>query len=201
LDRQTSDPFQRLVTALKRLPGVGEKNAIRLAHHLMKEPPGTARELADAIVCLTELSRPCSLCFAPSLSEKCRLCSDPRRDAATVCVVENVPDILAIERSGNYQGLYHVLGGVLSPLDGIGPEKLRIAELRDRVERGGISEVILAVNPSTEGETTNAYISDLLRDLDAKITRIALGIPVGGELEYSDKMTVAHAMSGRRKIS
>jgi recombination protein RecR len=194
------DPVQRLVAVLKRLPGVGEKGAIRIAHHLMTNPAPGGVELAAAITDLTERARPCTVCFAPALSERCSLCSDPRRDPATVCVVEKIPDLLAIEKTVEYRGLYHVLGGVLSPLDGVEPEDLRLADLVRRVRAGGISEVIIATNPSTEGETTAALIADMLSGAGVKLTRIASGIPMGGELEYADRLTVSRAISGRRDL-
>jgi recombination protein RecR len=194
------DPVQRLVNALKRLPGVGEKNAVRIAFHLMKNPSPAGRELAEAVTDLTDRSRPCELCFAPSLAERCRLCSDPARDATLLCVVEKVPDMLAIERTGEFKGLYHVLGGALSPLDGVGPDDLRLKELNDRVRSGGIREVIVATNPSSEGETTASYIADMLRDSGVAISRIASGIPMGGEIEYVDRLTISRALSGRRGL-
>jgi recombination protein RecR len=194
------DPVQRLVLALKRLPGVGEKNAVRIAFYLMQEAPAKGRELAEAVTGLVERSRPCALCGAPALEERCALCADPRRDASLLCVVEKFPDMLAIEKTGEFRGLYHVLGGALAPLDGVGPERLRLGALGERVAAGGVREVILATNPSTEGEATAAYVADMLATAGVAVTRIASGIPMGGELEYADRLTVSRALAGRREM-
>jgi recombination protein RecR len=194
------DPVLRLVDAFRKLPGVGEKSAIRIAFHLMKDTPQKGRELADAIVDLVEKSRPCGVCGAPSLDERCPLCADPRRDQSTVCVVEKFPDMLAIEKTGEFRGLYHILGGALSPLDGVGPDQIRLAELKGRVAAGGIREVIVATNTGTEGEATAACIADALKGAAVTLTRIASGIPMGGEIEYADKLTVSRALAGRREM-
>ena len=194
------DPVQRLVNALRKLPGVGEKNAIRIAFHLMNSDPQKGRELAGAITDLVEKARPCAVCGAPALDERCAICADPRRDAALICVVERFPDMLAIERTAEYRGLYHILGGALAPLDGVGPDQLRLGGLKSRVAAGGVREVIIATNPSTEGESTAACVADLLAGAGVALTRIATGIPSGGELEYADKLTVSRALSGRREM-
>ncbi|MBI5528476.1 MAG: recombination protein RecR [Deltaproteobacteria bacterium] len=194
------DPIQRLVRALKTLPGVGEKNAIRIAHHVMTGTREAGLELSGALADLVERARPCETCGVPSLGARCATCTDPRRDAGIVCVVEKFPDMLAIERSGEYRGLYHVLGGVLSPLDGVGPAELRLAALKARVKAGGVREVLIATNPTTEGEATAAYIADMLSASGVPLTRIASGIPMGGDIEYADRHTVARALRGRHAI-
>jgi recombination protein RecR len=194
------DPIQRLVRALKKLPGVGEKNAVRIVHHVMTGPREHGLDLSDALRDLVERARPCETCGVPSLSARCETCSDPRRDAGIVCVVEKFPDMLAIERSGEFRGLYHVLGGVLSPLDGVGPADLRLAALKGRVEAGGVREILVATNPTTEGEATAAFIADMLSTTGVQVTRIASGIPMGGDIEYADRHTVARALRGRRAL-
>lgn len=194
------DPLQRLVNALKKLPGIGEKGAIRIAHHVLSSPKADGMELSGALADLIGRSSPCADCGIPAIGGRCGTCSDPRRDASTICVVEKFPDMLAIERSGEYRGLYHLLGGALSPLDGIGPEKLRLAELKSRVGAGGVREVLLATNPTTEGEATASFIADMLSESGVKLTRIASGIPMGGDIEYADRQTVARALKGRQPV-
>jgi recombination protein RecR len=189
-----------LTSELARLPGIGRKTALRLTYHLLKQPPEQSRRLADALQTLSEKVRPCSRCFNLTEEELCAICRDPRRDAALICVVEDAADIGAIERAGEYRGQYHVLGGRLSPLDGVTPDDLTIPQLIDRVERGEVREVILATNPSLEGEATALYVQRQLSRFPLSITRIARGLPVGGDLEYADGVTIAQALSARRAM-
>lgn len=193
-------PIARLVEELSKLPGVGPKTAQRLAFHLLKVPPEDARSLADAIVEAREKVTFCALCFNFAQGELCEYCADGRRDPSLVCVVERPQDIVAVERTGEYRGLYHVLGGAISPIDGIGPEELKIRELLNRVRGEGVSEVIVATNPRVEGEATALYLSDLLRPLGVRVTRIASGLPVGGDLEYADEVTLGRALRGRHDL-
>lgn len=190
------------VTAeLARLPGIGRKTATRLTYFLLKQPRATLARLSDAILALSTRVSACSACGNWSDSDPCPICGDPRRDASTVCVVEEASDIGAIERSGEYRGVYHVLGGHISPLDGVGPDDLRIDGLRKRVANGGaIREVILATNASMEGEVTATHLRGVLQPLDVKVSRIALGLPVGGDLEYADGLTIARALAARRDM-
>ena len=190
-----------LASELARLPGIGRKTALRLTYHLLKQPPDQSRRLAQALSTLTERVRPCSRCFNLTEEELCVICRDPRRDAAVVCAVEESSDIGAIERAGEYRGLYHVLGGRLSPLDGVGPEDLTIPQLVARVEGGGVKEVIIATNPSLEGEATALYLQRQLAPHGPTITRIARGLPVGGDLEYADGVTIAQALAARREMA
>jgi recombination protein RecR len=194
------DPIQRLVQRLARLPGIGEKTATRLAFHLLRGPEGHVRELAQALLEVRERIRLCGVCFHFTELDPCAVCSDARRDAATVCVVAHPSDLLAVDRAGHYRGRYHVLHGVLSPLDGIGPDDLRIADLVRRVGAEAISEVILATSPNVEGEATAMYLAKLLKPLGVKVTRIASGVPIGGDLEYVDQVTLARALDGRREV-
>jgi recombination protein RecR len=189
-----------LTGELARLPGIGRKTALRLTYHLLKQPPEQSRRLADALRTLSDKVRPCSRCFNLTEDELCVLCCDPRRDAALICVVEEAADIGAIERAGEYRGQYHVLGGRLSPLDGVTPDELTILQLVRRIEGGGIREVILATNPSLEGEATALYVQRQLTTFPLSITRIARGLPVGGDLEYADGVTIAQALSARRAM-
>ncbi|MHB1847356.1 MAG: recombination mediator RecR [Deltaproteobacteria bacterium] len=195
-------PIQRLVAELSKLPGIGEKTALRLAFHVLRAEDGYAASLAEALRAAVEQVRLCSRCCSLTESDPCPLCADPRRDGSQVCVVEGVADLLAVERTREYRGRYHVLHGVLSPLDGVGPEQLRIKELLARVggAAGGFQEIILATNPDVEGEATALYLSRLLRPLGVRVTRIAQGMPMGGDLEYADQATLARAMSGRREV-
>ena len=194
--------IEELSCELAKLPGIGRKTATRLTYFLLKQPPDTVNRLAAAIKAVSTLVKSCSLCGNLSESDPCPICVDPRRDQALVCVVEEASDIGAIERTGEYRGLYHVLGGHLSPLDGIGPDDLRIEGLQTRVANGSqVREVILATNPSMEGEVTATYVRGVLDDSGVQITRIALGLPVGGDLEYADGVTVAQALTARREIS
>jgi len=191
-----------LTREFSRLPGVGARTAGRLVHHLLKGPRSDAIRLADAIRTVTERVRPCERCGTFTETSVCSVCTDPARDRALVCVVEGAFEVQSIERTGRYRGVYHVLGGRLSPLDGIGPEALNIAPLVDRVRAGdeGIREVILATNPSVEGEATAVYLEGMLRPLGVRVTRLARGIPVGSDLEYVDGSTIAEALSGRREM-
>lgn len=195
-------PVARLVQALARLPGIGEKTATRLAYHILRGSPEEARALAQSIAEVKSQLRLCSRCCDFTASELCPLCADPRRDEALLCVVGEPQDVLAIERAGGYRGRYHVLHGVLSPLDGVGPDDLRIAELVRRCAEPGsaVREVILATNPSVEGETTAVYLAKLLKPLGMRTTRIATGVPLGGELEYADRFTLARAIDARRDM-
>jgi recombination protein RecR len=189
-----------LATELAKLPGIGRKTALRLTYHLLKQPAEHSRRLADALVTLSEKVRPCARCFNLTESELCVICRDPRRDASIICVVEESADIGAIERSGEFRGLYHVLGGRLSPLDGVGPEDLQIESLVARVAAQDIQEVILATNPSLEGEATALYVQRQLGERELTVSRIARGLPVGGDLEYADGVTIAQALAARRAM-
>lgn len=187
---------------LAQLPGIGRKTAQRLTFHLLKEPPEVAGRLADAIRRVREQVQACGTCGNLSDTDPCGICADPRRDATLLCVVEESGDLTAIERAGQFRGRYHVLGGRLSPLDGMGPEALQIDQLLARVSNGaGVREVIVATNPSMEGEVTATYLQQLLRSTGVKVTRIARGLPVGGDLEYADGVTIAQALAARREMS
>jgi len=189
-----------LVEELSKLPGVGPKTAQRLAFHLLKVPPEEARSLAQAIVEASEKISYCRRCFNFAEGDLCEYCADARRDPTLVCVVERPQDIVAVERTGEFRGLYHVLGGAISPIDGIGPEELRIRELLDRVRRDEVREVIVATNPRVEGEATAMYLANLLKPLGVRATRIASGLPVGGDLEYADEVTLGRALKGRHEL-
>jgi recombination protein RecR len=187
-----------LVTELARLPTIGRKSALRLTYHLLKQPPEQSRRLADALRTLAEQVHPCEECFNLTEASRCALCTDPRRDRTVVCVVEEASDIPVIERTGEYRGLYHVLGGRLAPLDGIGPDDLTVAQLVQRVGALGIREVIVATNPKLEGEATALYLQEQLRTAGVTVSRLARGLPMGGDLEYADGVTIAQALSARR---
>ena len=201
-----ADPIKRLVQELARLPGVGEKTATRLAFHLLRGPKQQARELAQALLDVTDKIRLCSSCMTMTESDPCQTCSDPRRDSAAICVVASPADAIAIDRGGAFRGRYHVLHGMLSPLEGIGPDDLRIAELLRRLGPTSdavavaVSEVIIATSPSVEGEATAMYLARLIKPLGVKVSRIATGLPVGGELEYTDQATIARALSNRATL-
>ncbi len=195
----SSDPIKRLVHAFTRLPGIGEKSATRLAFHVLDADDLVARELAEALLEIKQRIRLCSVCCNLTEADPCRFCADPRRDAAIICVVESVPGLMAIERTGEYRGRYHVLHGVLAPLDGIGPDELHLRELIARL-RGEVEEVIVATNPSVEGEATALYIHRLAAPLGVRVTRIASGVPIGSDLEYADQVTLSRALEGRRQI-
>ena len=193
-------PIQDLVDELNRLPGIGPKSAQRLAFHIVKTQAQDARRLADAIIQAKERVRFCRECFGVSEGELCRLCSDPGRDRTIVCVVEEPKDISAVEKAGVIKGRYHVLGGAISPMQGVGPDDLRVRELLDRVGRNGVREVILATNPNLEGNATAMYVAGLLKPLNVRVTRLASGLPVGGDLEYADEVTLGQALEGRRDM-
>ena len=193
--------IDELASELARLPGIGRKTALRLTYHLLKQPKAQSRRLADALVGLTERVRQCEVCFNLTEAPRCGICSDPRRDGNTICAVEEAADIGAIERAAEFRGVYHVLGGRISPLDGVGPGDLTIAALVDRVRLGAVSEVILATNPSMEGEATAIHLQRQLLPTGVRITRIARGLPVGGDLEYADSVTIAQALSARREMA
>jgi recombination protein RecR len=193
-------PIGRLVAELAKLPGVGEKTAARLTFHILRAPAEDATALAAAITDLRTKIRLCSRCCDFTEEDPCDICRDQRRAAGLLCVVAHPQDVIAIERTGGYRGRYHVLHGVLSPLDGIGPEDLRIAELVRRCGEGDLREVIVATNPSVEGETTAIYLAKLIRPLGVRVSRIATGVPMGGELEYADRLTLARAIDGRREL-
>lgn len=194
-----SSSVERLVTEFGKLPGIGRKTAQRLTFYLMKMERERAQDLADAIVAMKEHVRYCSVCFNMTDQDPCPICSDPKRERTIICVVEEPSDVLALERTGAFSGLYHVLGGVLSPLDGIGPDDLRIRELLHRI-RDGVGEVILANNPSVEGEATALYLVKLIKPLDVKVSQMARGLPMGGDLEWADALTLTRAMEGRREM-
>ncbi len=193
-------PLRRLIAGLSKLPGVGEKTATRLALHMLKMPPEALRELGDAIAVLPEAVLRCSGCFNIADRDPCAICADPSRRDDLLCVVESPTDLVPIEKSGEYRGRYHVLGGAISPIDGVMPENLRIGELLERLSRGGIEEVILATNLTAEGEATAAYLADAIRERKVRVTRIAYGMPVGSDLEYTDEITVGRAIKGRRDV-
>jgi recombination protein RecR len=196
-----ADPISRLIRELAKLPGIGEKTASRLAFHVLRAPGEYARDLAQALVEVKEKIRLCSVCMNLTEQDPCSLCADARRDASLIAVVATPPDLYAIERTGGYRGRYHVLHGVLSPLEGVGPDDLRIRELLTRLSGSDVREVILATSPNVEGEATAMYLAKVLRPLGIKTTRIASGLAVGGELEYADGVTIARALEGRREIS
>jgi recombination protein RecR len=197
---RTSPPIERLVGALKRLPGIGEKSATRLAFFLLGAPAGLVEELADAISRLKQEIVLCEQCFDLTDTSPCAICRDPQRDGGLICVVEEPADLAAIERSRRFRGRYHVLGGALAPIDGVGPDELRIAELEERVRGGGVAEVILATNPNAEGDATAHYVSERLRPTGVRLTRIAYGMPLGGDLEYADHVTVGLSLENRRAL-
>lgn len=194
-----ADPLQRLIGELARLPGIGPKTAARLAHHLLKVPAAQARELAAAIVEVKEKLFHCSRCHAITAREPCDICADPRRDRARICVVEEPYNIAPIERTGEYHGLYHVLLGALAPQRGVGPDELAIGSLMTRLD--GVEEVVLATNPSVEGEATALYLARLLRGRVPHLTRLAFGLPVGGDIEYADEVTLGRSLAGRRELT
>ncbi|HEY5995494.1 MAG TPA: recombination mediator RecR [Candidatus Deferrimicrobiaceae bacterium] len=194
-------PLRRLITLLSRLPGIGEKSATRLALFLLRMPQSFTRELGEAIASLSTAVIRCSRCFNIADEDPCALCTDSTRRNDQICVVEGPTDIIPIEKSGAYQGRYHVLGGAISPIDGVMPEHLHVRELLDRLAQGEVAEVILATNLTSEGEATAAYLGSALKDLPISVSRIAYGMPVGSDLEYTDEVTVGRAIKGRREIS
>lgn len=189
-----------LASELAKLPGIGRKTALRLTYHLLKQPAEQSRRLAEALTAVSERVHPCTRCFNLTEGELCAICADARRDPTVICVVEEASDIGAIERAGEFRGLYHVLGGRLSPLDGIGPESLHVEDLVRRVATNQIREIILATNPSLEGEATALYVQRQLASRDVVVSRIARGLPVGGDLEYADGVTIAQALAARRTM-
>jgi recombination protein RecR len=196
-------PIQNLITALSRLPGIGPKTASRLAFFLLSAPDDLSRDLAEALQTLKTGTGRCSVCFNITTAEReeCEICASPDREAGLICVVEEPLDVLALERTAGYQGRYHVLHGALSPIEGITPEDLKIKELLERVRSGGVQEVILATNPSMEGDSTALYLNQRLAPMGVRITRLARGLPVGGDLEYADQSTLLRALSGRQDMS
>ena len=196
----TIEPIVRLTTQLSRLPGIGQKTAQRLAYHILDVPLAQAQELAAAILAAREKVTDCPICGTYTDVSPCGICADTSRDGSVLCVVCDAKDVVAMERTREFHGKYHVLHGVLSPVDGVGPNDIRINELVERVKAGGVKEVILATNPDVEGEATASYIARLLKPMGVNCTRIAHGIPIGGNLEYTDEVTLAKAMEGRRQL-
>jgi recombination protein RecR len=200
-------PIQDLIDELARLPGIGPKSAQRVAFHLLKVPANDVRRLADALVEAKEKVRLCRICFNLSDGDLCGYCADPRRDGSIICVVQEPPDVIALEKTREFRGLYHVLQGSISPIEGIGPEDLRVAELLERIRGTGlpdetrVQEIILATNPNIEGEATAMYLARLLTPIGLRVTRLASGLPVGGDLEYADEVTLGRAIEGRRAVS
>ena len=193
--------LEDLIDNLCRLPGIGKKSAARLAYHILKQEPPYAHRLADSLYKLHDSIKPCPVCGAFTDQDVCSICSDPGRDGSCICVVEQPQDVYTLMSMGEYRGLFHVLGGVIAPLEGIGPEQLRIVSLVKRIGNGtAVKEVILATNPTIEGDTTALYIQKVLRDLPVEVTRLASGLPVGGDLEYTDKLTLMRSFKGRIKI-
>lgn len=193
-------PIARLLEELERLPGIGPKSAQRLAYHILRGDAEAASRLAGAIVEVKRSIHFCERCFNFAENDLCEICADPTRDRALICVVEEPRDVVAIERTGEFRGTYHVLQGAISPMDGIGPEQLRVRELIDRLGAGGVAEIILATDPNVEGETTALYIARLAKPLGLRVTRIASGLPVGGDLEYADEVTLGRALEARREM-
>ncbi|MCI1645470.1 MAG: recombination mediator RecR [Olsenella sp.] len=192
--------LQRLLDELGRLPGIGPKSAQRIAYYLLETDAEEARRLATAILEVKEQVHFCPICFSYATRDTCDVCSDASRDRTTICVVSEPRDVSAIERTGSYHGLYHVLGGVISPMDKIGPEQLHVKELLARLASGEVQEVILATNPDVEGETTATYLSRIIRPLGVRVSRLASGLPVGGDLEYADEVTLGRAIEARREV-
>jgi recombination protein RecR len=194
-------PVARLIQEFHKLPGVGPKSAQRLTYYLLRAPQEEAQALAQAILEVKEKIAFCTICENVTDTDPCLICADSQRDRSIICVVEEPLDILALERSGSYHGLYHVLHGVISPMDGVGPEDLKVEELLGRLKGGGVSEVILATNPNLEGEATAMYLNRLLRPLGLRVTRLARGLPTGADLEYADDLTLARALEGRQEVT
>jgi recombination protein RecR len=193
-------PVSRLIEELTRLPGIGEKTAMRLVFHLLRTERHHVDALAAALAGLRDGTRLCSTCFGLTDTDPCRLCDDSQRSSEVICVVEEPADLAAVERSGQFKGRYHVLHGALAPLDGVGPEELRVKELLHRLGNGHVAEIILATNPTVEGEATALYLAKLIKPLGIRVTRIAHGIPVGGDVEYADTVTLSRALEGRREM-
>ncbi|MDZ7346428.1 MAG: recombination mediator RecR [candidate division KSB1 bacterium] len=196
--KYSSEAVERAIQELSRLPGIGRKTAQRLVFYLLKQPEAQVQQLAEALIELKKKVIHCSICFNITESDPCSICTGGKRDRSMICVVEEANDVLALEKTGGYNGLYHVLGGSLSPLDGIGPDDLRIKELLARIDET-VKEVILATNPDTDGEATALYLARLLKPMNVRVSRIARGIPVGADLEYADEITLTRAIEGRRE--
>ncbi|HNV10453.1 MAG TPA: recombination mediator RecR [Propionibacteriaceae bacterium] len=194
-------PIQDLIDELGHLPGIGPKSAQRLAFHILEAPLEDVLRLAETLKTVKEKVRFCEVCFNVSQEERCRVCRDPRRDPTAICVVEESKDVIAVERTREFRGLYHVLGGAISPMDGIGPGELHIRELLVRLADGTVTEVIIATDPNMEGEATATFLSRLLGDVGVRVSRLASGLPVGGDLEYADEVTLGRAFEGRRVVS
>ena len=198
--KELAPPIARLVEELQRLPGIGRKTAQRLAFHLMRQPTAEAERLAQAILDAKQNLRPCSVCHNITEQDPCGFCSSSTRNHKQICVVESAQDILNVERTRSYQGLYHVLGGVLSPLQGMGPDQLNLKSLLERLKGDSVEEIIVATNPNAEGEATALYLSKLIKPLGIRITRLGMGLPAGSELEYADQITMTRALEGRREL-
>ncbi len=195
-----AEPIERLINELTKLPGIGRKTAARLAFHILRIPKREAQELAQGIIDVKERIQLCSVCFDLTDKDPCRICRDSRRNDEVICIVEEPNDLMAIEGAGDFHGKYHVLHGTLSPLEGIGPEDIKAKELLKRLETGKVKEVIMATNPNVEGGATALYLTKLIKPLGIKVTRLAYGIPMGGDIEYTDGETLAKALEGRREI-
>lgn len=193
-------PIAKLVEELSKLPGVGSKTAQRLAFHLLDMPYNEVEQLASSMINAKKNIKYCNVCYNMTDSDVCSICSNPKRDSLTICVVEDAKDVVAMEKTKEFKGLYHVLHGAISPMEGIGPENIRVKELLMRLREHDVNEIIMATNPNIEGEATAMYISRLLKPLEIKVTRIAHGVPVGGDLEYADEVTLMKALEGRREI-
>ncbi|MEE9235533.1 MAG: recombination mediator RecR [Candidatus Acidoferrales bacterium] len=202
--KELAEPIARLVEELKHLPGIGQKTAVRLAYHLLRQPAEDVERLAQAISAAKKSLHACSVCNNITERDPCEFCRSETRDRRLICVVESAQDILNVEKTRRFQGLYHVLGGALAPLEGVGPEQLQIKSLLARLQgnpaSGGVEEVIIATNPTAEGDSTALYLAKLLKPLGVRVTRLAMGIPMGGELEYADTVTLQHALDGRREL-
>ncbi len=198
--RDYARPVEELIAELRKLPGIGSKSAQRLAFHIVRASSSEARGLAESILNVTDSIRYCSVCYNITDVDPCFYCTDPLRDRGLICVLEEPHNVIAVEKTREYRGLYHVLLGVLSPLNGIGPDQLKIKALLERLRDGQVEEVIVATNPSVEGEATALYLSRLIKPLQVRVTRIAMGVPVGGDLDYADEITMARALEGRRDL-
>jgi recombination protein RecR len=196
----TSESLENLIEELTKFPGIGRKTAQRIAMFILKQPKEEVEKLVKAIIDVKEKIKYCSICFNITETDPCPICSNPKRDKSTICVVEEPMDVLAIEKTNEYNGVYHVLGGVINPLEGIGPEDLKIKELISRISSGGINEVIIALNPSVEGETTSMYVANLIKPFGVKVSRIARGLPIGTALEYADTATIVRAIENRTTL-
>lgn len=197
---QYSRPLAKLIEQFQKLPGIGPKSAQRMAFQILKMPQGEVQKFSDALLEAKKLIKYCHICYNMSSQDPCEICTNEKRDKSIICVISETKDLIAIEKTNEYKGTYHVLQGLISPLDGIGPEELRIRELLERVADISVQEVIVALNPSVEGEATSLYLSKILKPFEIKVSRIAFGLPVGGELEYVDELTLARAIEGRREI-